>query len=476
MTVNYPVHDGRSRPKREHVLRELIFSLFVRGWLLAIIFLVVFISVLLVAILLPPVYQATAKFSMTIPKTIDPLETQTVFDYKNFFHRQLQQQKELITSNRVLLKVMQKLKFGTLRHKADVLDEMRKKLKVIPPKGETFEGTTFFYLIYEDRTARRATKFADALANAYLETFGELAQEKADYSHSFYTEQTRELYQTMQAKEKILRNYEKEQALILIEILNLESRAASNMETGPNALLTAFTAKYNELREELAGVQATIRTIDKHTQGNRIPVVLPEMEVSGRAITVFKRKVAQLQIQLNEMKPRFRQKFELLQQVKDELNLNIASLKRELNRSVTAKKIQAETIQARLAELEKTLAELKARIRVTAQEKSRYEELKNAFNIAKVAYVSATNQLEQARLAQALNKEKSNITYVDHPVTPDEAARPNRLLIIILGFFAALFLAIATGLTFDYFDHSIRRHEDIEQYLEVTILGSLPRL
>lgn len=462
--------------KKQHALREFFFSLFVRGPVVLAIFLVVFITVLVIALILPPVYQSTAKFSMVMPRTFNPLEIQTAYDYKNMFRRQLQNQAELIMSNRVLLKVIDELKLGKLKTMARTLDDLREKVKVTPPKGETFEGTTYFYLTVQDSNPRRAAELALTTATAYQETFREMSQEKAAYSYAFFQDQTRELYQKTMEKEKVLRDYERDQALILIEILNLGSNSGSNMETGPTALLTQFTSKYNELREELAGIQATIMTIDKQTTGNRIPVVLPEMEVSGRAITVFKRKVAQLQIQLNEMKPRFEDRFALLQQVKQELNLNIDSLKKELARSVTAKKIQAKTIQARLAELNKVILELQQRIKVTAQEKSRYEQIKQGYELARNSYVSAMNQLEQARLSHAVDKEKQFITLVDTPVVASRPFKPNRIVLIVLGFFAGLFLAIATGLLFSFFDHSIRRHEDIDQYLGITILGSLPKL
>jgi len=465
-----------TRPKKEHVLRELVFSLFVRSGLIIVIFSAVFLFALVLAISLPPVYKATAKFSMTLPKTMDPLE-RTAFDYRNQFKRQLQEQKELITSNRVLTKVIEEFSLGTKRNVAKTLDGLRTQLEVTPPKGETFEDTNFYYLTFKARTAHRATKLTIAIADAYLETFQELAQEKADYSYSFYKEQSQELYERMQAEELKLRNYEREQAVILIEILNLDrGEGSGNAETGPNALLTRFVGKYHDLQDELAGIHRAIQSIEKPSKQKRIPVIPPDMEEAGRAITVFKRKVASLQIQLNEMKPRFRQKFEILRQVEKELNLNIASLKSELERSVAAKKIQAQTIEARLVELEKTIAELKEQIRFTAAEKSKYDQLLNAFTLAKGAYVGAKTRLEEARLAQALNKEKQHISYIDKPIVPDRPFSPNRPLIVILGFIAGIFLGIASSFMLDFFDHSIRRHEDIEQYLEITILGSIPEL
>ncbi len=469
----------RTQPKRQHVLRELLFSLFVRIPLLATIFCVVFLAALLFAIIRPSMYMATAKFSMTLAQTLDPLEQVTAQDYRNMFQRQLDQQKELIFSNRVLVKVIKALSLGGARNIAKTTSILRAKLKVTPPKGETFEGTTFFYLSFEDRTAHRATKFASAIAEAYLETFRELAQEKADYSHSFYRGQTQELYESMTQKEQLLRDFERDQALILIEILNLETGGeggSGRRETGPSALLNQFVARYHTLHEELAGIRAALDSIETKQKGRRIPIVPAEMEQGGRTITVFKRKVAQLQIQLNEMKPRFREKFDMLRQVRKELNLNIASLKRELERTIQAKRIEARSIEGQIGELEKTIAELREHIRFTAQEKSKYEQLKQAYTLAKVSYTDAMDKLEQARLAQALDKEKQSITYIDEPVVPNRPFKPNRPLIVFLGLLAAIFLAVATGLIFDYFDHSIRRHEDIEQYLEVPILGSIPRM
>ena len=439
------------------------------------IIVVVVLFALLMAIFLPPVYKSTVKFTMTIPKKFDPLESETAFDYKNFFRRQLNEQKEIISSNRVLMRVMEELSFGNLDKPHKWLEQLREKMEVVPPQGETFEDTAAFHINFEDRFPHRAARFAKAIADAYAVTFRALAKEKTDYSYQFFKEQTQELYDKMTVKERALRDFERNQALYLIEILNLGSGQSANDETGSQVLLTQSTAKYHDLQEQLAGLRIAIEKTGQQMQSNRIPVVMADMEVSGRAITVFKRKVAQLQIQLNEMKPRFRERFELMNQVQKELNLNIDSLKRELGRTVKAKAIEAQAIEAKLGELDKVIGELKERVRVTAAERATYDQLQNAFILAKDSYVSANNQLEQARLAQALNREKGTITLVDPPIVPDSPDRPNRLLIIILGLIAGVLLGVAAALTTDFFDHSLRNYEGIEKHMDIPILGTLPK-
>ena len=128
-----------------------------------------------------------------------------------------------------------------------------------------------------------------------------------------------------------------------------------------------------------------------------------------------------------------------------------------------------------MQELESIIVQLKDQIQKTANEKSTYEHLKQEFTIARDAYIHSRSQLEQARLSQSLSQEKQNITLVDKPLPPGEPYSPNRLLIIALGIFAALFLSVGTALTVDHFDHTIKNPQDIENYLDTPFLGSLPR-
>lgn len=458
----------------QNLLRELLFVFFDRLRLIRLVFLTVTLLSAAAALLLPSVYRATAKFSLSIPQSMDPLQQENTYDYRNRTTRFLRDQKELILSNRVLEKVAGQFYKGKSKNISKTIEQMRRKLVVMPPKGETYEGSSIFYVSYEDSSPQRSADITGAIANSYLATYGEVAKERSDYSYNFFISQTEKLKEEMALKEKDLRDYETKQAVALLEILNLGS-STNSKEVGPSALLTQVTQKYNDLQEQLAGLRTTITGIEREMQENKIPVVLPEMEVQGRSLTMLKNKVAQLQMELNEMKPRFTDEFELVQQSQKTLDLNIGLLRDEMQRSARAKNIAAQSIQAQMQELEGIIVQLKDRIQKTANEKSVYEHLKQEFTIARDAYIHSRNQLEQARLSQSLSQEKQNITLVDKPIPPEEPYSPNRLLIIALGLFAGLLLAVGTALTVEHFDHTIKNPQDIEYYLDTPFLGSLPR-
>lgn len=458
----------------QNIIREFVFILFYRSRLIIAVFLAVFIVSIIMAVTLPSVYRSTAKFSLVIPQSFDPLQQESSYDYRNRVRRFLQDQKELITSNRVLTKVIQEIYPGINRQSAitQKINDLRQNLDVVPPGGETFEGSSVFIVEFSDNSPAFAAKVTLSVTEKYLETYREISQGKSDFSHSFFVEQTQKLQKDMIEKESKLRDFETKQALALLEILNLGDGKA-NTEVGPNQLLTQFLRNFHELQIELAGLQASIGSLERESNQSGIPAVLPEMEVPGRSITTFKNKVSSLQIQLNEMKPQFQENFEPMKQIEQELKLSVDSLKTEMKRAISAQKISAQSIKARIGQLEKTIESLKERIQTIAQEKVTYQSLLQQFNMAKEAYARTQAQTEQARMAQSLTQDKQFLTLIDKPAVPVKPFKPNRMLLALGGLISGIFLGVAAALTVDHFDHRFKTSYQIEKELNVPVLGSV---
>ncbi len=461
----------------QNILREFVFILFYRSRLIIVVFLTVFILSAVFAVTLPSIYRSTAKFSLVIPQSLDPLQQESSADYRNRVRRFLQDQKELITSNRVLTKVVKEIYPGANRQSAisAKINDLLANLAVVPPGGESAESSSVFIVEFSDHSPAFAAKVAQSVTDNYLATYREISQDKSDFSHTFFQEQTQKLQKDMEEKEGKVRDFETKQALALLEILNLGENKG-NAEVGPNALLTQFIGSYHALQTELAGLQVSIGSIERELTKKGIPIVMPEMEVAGRSISVFKSKVASLQIQLNEMKPQFKENFEPMRQVEQELNLSVDSLKNELKRSITAQKITAQSIRARIGQLEKIIRGLQERIQTIAQEKATYQNLLQQFNIAKEAYTRTQAQMEQARMAQSLTQDKQFLTLIDKPAVPVSPYKPNRIMLAVGGLISGIFLGIATALTVDHFDHRFKTIYEIETQLNIPVLGSIQSL
>jgi len=461
----------------QNFFREFIFILFYRSRIIITVFLAVFIISIALAITIPSVYRSTAKFTLIVPTTLDPLQQETSYDYRNRVRRFLQEQKELVLSNRVMTKVIQELYPG-IQDQSEIskkIEDLREDLDVVPPEGETFEGSNVYNIDYVHKNPEWAAKVATSVTKSYIEAYREMSHGKAGYTHTFYSEQVEKLTKELKEKEDKVRDFETQQALALLEILNL-GEGKSNVEVGPNILLTQFLGNYHTLQNELAGLHVSIALLEQETNRGDIPVVLPEMEVSGRSIMVFKNKISQLQIQLNEMKPQFAENIEAIKKVEQEMMLSVDSLKKELKRTVNGQKITAQSITARIAQLEKTIQGLRKQIQTIAKEKATYDGLKREFAITKDNYTRAQAQMEQARLAYSLSQDKLFLSVIDKPAVPVRPFKPNRPLLILGGLFAGLLLGIAAALTVDHFDHRMKTSYEIERVLSVPVMGSIRHL
>ncbi|HQN18369.1 MAG TPA: GNVR domain-containing protein [Syntrophobacteraceae bacterium] len=466
----------RFQQDKENALREFIYIVFERKRIVLSIFIPVFLCSAILAVLLPSIYRSTAKFSIFVPQAIDPLQQERSYDYKNLARRVLEEQKQLVLSTRVLQKVVGKtlpdLEPASVPKR---VEEIRKEVEVTPPAGESFEETSVFYVSYKGNDPLMVTEMVRTIADSYLEAYNELYKSRTSYSFDFFKDQTAALHADMMEKEKILRDYERQKAAALVDILNLETSGGSP-EVGPASLLTQFTRKYYELQEELAGVNVAIEGLQVEEKSTSIPAVPTEMDQAGRTIAIYKNKVAMLQILMNEMKSQFTGQFGPVKQAEKEISLTVDSMKQELARTIRAQKMNAEAIAARLQELEKTIRFLKDRITSTIEERSEYEQKRQQYQLAKDAYVNVRNQMEQARLAHSLNSSKQRLTLVDEPSVPGAPFKPDRPAIFILGFLAGIFLGVAAAVTVDYFDHTIKKPQDIERYLNVPMLGSIPKV
>ncbi|MHC1789502.1 GumC family protein [Solidesulfovibrio sp.] len=458
-----------------NILREIIFIIFYHKRMLLTIGCTTCALLLALAVLLPPQYLCRAKFSVSMSQQIDPLQKDVYTDSKNQYLRVLTGQKEIILSNRVLSRAARSLfPDRTEAEYQKIVTKLSKDIEVTPPKGESFEVTSDFIITYDNSDPQLAFKTVETVSNAYQEVFSEITKQRTEYSYEFFKGQVANLYAAMQAKADLLKTYESENALALVDILNLEGNKG-NTENGTKTLLNAAQTKRQSLREEYVALEQTINDLETSMTGNHGPAILPEMEGSGKAITAYSYKVAQLRMQIQEMETQFTPQYEPLIRIKQELQANITLLQNETQRYIAGKRIQLAGISSMLAELDQSIVLQEDSLRSTAQLRSTYAFLRQDYDLAWTAYAEASTKLEQARQANALSRPDLIVTLVDPATIPMTPYKPNRIGLAVLGLFLGLFLGLAAAFTLDYFDHSIKTPEDIDRWCDVPLLGSLPQ-
>jgi uncharacterized protein involved in exopolysaccharide biosynthesis len=457
-----------------NILREIAFIIFYHKRLILRIAGVTFLIFLALAVFLPSKYQCRAKFAVTMSQQIDPLQQSVYTDSKNQYTRMLTGQKETILSNRVLMQAAKNLFPGKSEDQYQkIVSGLVKEIEVAPPKGESFEATNDFILSYDDSSPAMAYNMVKEVSQSYLNVFGEIAKERTEYSYDFYKDQVESLHAVMQEKAELLKAYESENALAMVDILNLEGNKA-NAEAGSKTLLNAALSKRQGMREEYAALVKTMADLQAGMAGDAGPAILPDMEGSGRTITAYRYKVAQLRMQILEMETQFTPQYEPLRRLKQELSANMDLLRAEVELYMEGKRIQAEGISSMIAELDGTVTALEDSLRSTALLRTTYAFLRNDYEMARQAYADASAKLEQARQANSLSRPDLIVTMVDPPLEPTRPYKPNRMGLAAMGLFLGLCLGLAAAFTLDYFDHTVKTPEDVDRWCDVPFLGSLP--
>ncbi len=151
------------------ILRELVFIIFDRFKLIVFIFASIFLLFFLYALLSPNIYQATTTFTLNVPQSLDPLQQETTWDYEGRASRIMQTQQELIFSNRVLEHVVyQFYPDTTSKNYVDVLNQIREKLRVSSPEGQTFAESNTFHIVYTDLEPDRTAEITSFITNIYM--------------------------------------------------------------------------------------------------------------------------------------------------------------------------------------------------------------------------------------------------------------------------------------------------------------------
>lgn len=468
----------RGKIVSENFLREFAFIIFYRKKTIVVTTLVIFLISILAAIFLPPTFVSSAKYTISLSQQLDPLKRDLVYDTKNQLLRVLQGQKEIVLSATVLQQTARKLFPQAAEAKIPTIAEsLKKRISVTPPKGEDFEGSNVFYLNAEGKTPQQAYDLAKILSTTYLDTYAAISQSRSGYSYKFYNAQVEQLNKEMQSKSRKLREFEVKHASRLVDILSLEvGSGKTNVEIGPKALLTESLRNRQRLTEQYQAQSKIIDVLEAEAAKNTIPVVMADMEGTGKALTSYRNKVTQIQLQLGEMRTQYTGNYEPLQQLQKELQSSTVLLRNEFNAIIKAKKIELDSLTAQIKAIDTVIDQLEKTLTATARERSTYDALKQDYTLARDAYADARSKMEQARMAASINQEKQDISPVDEPELPLKPAKPNRPLLAVVGLVTGLFFGLALALTMDYFDHTLKTPEAIEQYLRLPCLGSVGRI
>lgn len=337
---------------------------------------------------------------------------------------------------------------------------------------------------FKHKDPQMAATVVNKLINLYLDRH--LHVHKNPQSYTFFQQQFQIFKNKLRQTEERLKSFKKQQGITSInEEQSLLLRQEAELRAALNQTLSQKAETENRLlriRQQLATTPKTI------PQGE-------EIEHNRLLINTLEARLVELELKEKELLTKYTEQSRLVQSVRDEihmvrerlaeqeskrygksrsgLNVTYQRLKEEFFRNeaeLDALKGKKESQSAQLADYQRTIERLN-------RSELKLNQFQHTIDSARQNYQLYLTKLEESRISNAMDTEKiSNVSVIEPARPPLKPVSPKVLLNIVLGVLFGTFGAIGLAFFMEYLDDNLERTEDVEDYLKIPVLASIPEL
>lgn len=433
-------------------------------WRLASLVIVAALLVaLLLSLLLPRQYKATASVLVDMHSP-DPLAATVMGNLLNSGY--MSTQVDLVQSERVarraiaalganrdpaLQQAWQAATAGRGDFEAWLAEQMLRKLDVQPTRESGVMSIT-----YTAADPQVAASSANAFMRAYMDTALELRVEPARQYSEFFDDRARLLRQALeQAQNKLAAFQQANGILVSDERIDVENMRYAELTT--QLVSTQAAAADASSRQQQASVNA-----------GKMPEILNHPAVAG-----LNAELARQQIRLGELRERLGEQHPQVQAAEKSLDELRAQIGAETSRISAGMGVNSQINRTREAQLNALLAEQQAKVLRLKNLRDEATNLQRDVDSARAAYDTVLQHARQSGLESRLTQ--TNVSVLRQATPPPEAASPklgaNLVVAMVLGVVLAVVAVLARELT----DRRLRTIDDVVEGLRQPLLVVLPR-
>lgn len=327
--------------------------------------------------------------------------------------------------------------------------------------AEQVEDTRMLSISYDHTDPVLAATIANSMARIFIDRSYNEKRYGAQKSSDWLDEKTRKLEADVQKKELDLADF------------------ASNH----NLMSTGDQGKENLTLEKLSGVygsslKAEMDRIIKQSLYEEVKAgrvfQLPESFTDPK-LAALKARFDELSVQEAQYAGRFGPENP---KVKD-VTRQKEAIQKQLEEGKTSLEGKLKADYDRAVREEKALKESFEKVRREAIDQNsaiiQYGMRKQELEAAKQIYQNFVAKAAESDLQRA-EKDRPHVRIIEPAFVPSVPIAPNRLRIILMGLLASLALGIATALTLEYLDSSIKTVEDVTRFAGLPTLGVIPAI
>jgi uncharacterized protein involved in exopolysaccharide biosynthesis len=152
-------------------------------------------------------------------------------------------------------------------------------------------------------------------------------------------------------------------------------------------------------------------------------------------------------------------------------------LREGLERDLVAARAQATALASQRDALRLQSREAATFLSGLRDKKVGVDRLVRNVTVARESYLTHTKKLEESKIAAGLDKQNlTDLAIVEEPYATGDSDLLKRILIVILAAVVGIGLGVAGAFTIEFFNNSVRTSEDVEFYVGLPVVATIPAL
>ncbi|MFN6483400.1 MULTISPECIES: polysaccharide biosynthesis tyrosine autokinase [unclassified Nostoc] len=473
-----------SLPQFEEVNIQKYLEVIQRRWLPLVGIFAISVSLgCLYAFSLKPTYKAEGSLmiktnrssSLTgLPEDIGRLEALNVND------NPLETQVRVIGSNPVMEKTINSLNLKDSQGKLLSISDLAKQLKI-----EGIKGTDVVQLSYKGADPELAAKIVNEVIDSYIDLNIKANQKEARTAKEVLVTEVPKAEEIVRRAESKLRLFKETNKVVVLE---QEATAAVDTISKLGNQISQALAQLNDVKGRLeqlsseAQVDSRQGVIDSElSQAPGVQKVLAQLQETESQLALERTRFSAEHPTITNLEERVAALKNLLKertgQVAGEAQITQGSLQvGQLRQSLIADITRA---QAERVGLERQIATLKQqqdayikRANSLPRLEQSQRELERKLQAAQTTYETLLKKRQEIDIVQ--NQKIPNARVISYALTPDKAEGPRKMLFIVGGAGAGLFLGIIVAFSLDLIDRSVKTVKEAKEVLRYSVLGVIP--
>lgn len=371
----------------------------------------------------------------------------------------------------------------------DKVADLRGRINIDLESTGSKKEADAFSISFLDSNPEVVARVVNGLAALFIDENLRVREAQATGTTDFLDEELETMRQRLQNVELQLREYRKEHMGELPEQLETNLRSLDRLQM-----------QLNERQDSLRNAKDRLIILENQIKASRDMMISPVTEESGEVMTLaqMKQQLVQLQTTYTERHPDVvRLKGRIAEM---EAKISSGELSSTLTNPSQSKGDRSDLLTAgplndqerRRAEIKLEIKYMEIDIRKISDEIKKYQmrventpkreeellSLQRDYNNIQGSYNSLLNRKLEADIAVNMEKKQKGEQFkiIDRARVPRNPASPDMKRLFLLTIFMGL--GCGAGLIFlkDYFDSSVKRSEEIEHDLGISVLATIPKI